>query len=130
MEMQTNFTAEPLDATLGVRVTDLEVAALDDEGFARLYALWLDHALLVLPQQHLSREQQIAFAGRFGSAESGIFDLSTVRPDGVLRSDEMEEDASFLNMLRQLRLACRRQLWTGAANGRGLQRASRAHLGR
>jgi alpha-ketoglutarate-dependent taurine dioxygenase len=100
MEMQANFTVEPLDATFGALITDLDVAALDEESFARLYALWLDHALLVFPQQHLSREQQIAFAGRFGPAESGIFDLSTVRPDGVLRSDEIEEDASFLNMLR------------------------------
>ncbi|MDG2005149.1 MAG: TauD/TfdA family dioxygenase [Novosphingobium sp.] len=95
-----NFTVEPIDATFGVMVTDLDASTLDDDSFAQLYALWLDHALLVLPQQHLTREQQIAFAGRFGPAESGIFDISTVRPDGDLRREEIEEDASFLNMLR------------------------------
>ena len=98
--MQANFTVEPIDATFGVVITDLDVTALDEESFAQLYALWLEHALLVFPGQHLSRERQIAFARRFGPAENGIFDISSVRPDGALRSDKIAEDASYLNMLR------------------------------
>lgn len=98
--MQAWFSAKPIDATFGVIVTGCDAATLDEQGFAELYALWLDHALLVLPGQHLTREQQIAFAGRFGQASGTIFDISTVRPDGVLRSDAVGEDASFLNMLR------------------------------
>jgi alpha-ketoglutarate-dependent taurine dioxygenase len=99
IDMQAGFHAEPLDATFGALVTGLDVRTLGEADFAELYTLWLERALLVFPGQHLSRDEQIAFARRFGPA-SDIFDISTVRPDGVLRSDEVEEDASFLNMLR------------------------------
>ena len=35
----------------------------------RLYATWLEYALLVFPGQHLSRDEQVAFARRFGPLE-------------------------------------------------------------
>ena len=61
-----SFKVQPLDATFGAVVTGLKLAELDDETFAALYRTWLDYALLVFPGQHLARDEQIAFARRFG----------------------------------------------------------------
>jgi alpha-ketoglutarate-dependent taurine dioxygenase len=81
------FTVEPLDATFGAVVTDVRLVDLDDAGFADLYRTWLNFGLLVFPGQHLDREQQIAFARRFGALEFDIAPISNVTPGGQLRSE-------------------------------------------
>lgn len=83
---------EPLpDTTFGAVVTGIRLAALDDETWAYLYAAWLDRALLIFPDQHLTRDEQIAFAQRFGPLEFAIAPISNVKGDGSLR-DEAEND--------------------------------------
>lgn len=83
---------EPLpDTTFGAVVTGVRLAALDDETWRALYAAWLDRALLIFPDQHLSRDEQIAFAERFGALEFQIAPISNVKADGSLR-DEREND--------------------------------------
>jgi alpha-ketoglutarate-dependent taurine dioxygenase len=47
---------------------------------------------LIFPGQHLSREEQVAFARRFGPMEFDIAPLSNVRSDGSLRSDDGSDD--------------------------------------
>ena len=51
------FDINPLDATFGAVVTGVKLADLDDPGWHALHAAWLDHALLVFPDQHLTRAQ-------------------------------------------------------------------------
>jgi len=63
------FKIRPLDASFGAVVTDLRLAELGDAEFAALYKTWLDHALLIFPGQHLTRDEQVAFARRFGTPE-------------------------------------------------------------
>jgi alpha-ketoglutarate-dependent taurine dioxygenase len=89
----TPFEIEPLDATFGAAVTGLRLAALDDEAFDALYRAWLEHALLIFPGQHLSRDEQIAFARRFGAPEFEIAPISNVRADGSIRPDDGTDDA-------------------------------------
>jgi alpha-ketoglutarate-dependent taurine dioxygenase len=89
--MADHFDIAPLDATFGALVTGLALATLDDAAFAALHAAWLDYALLVFPGQHLSREQQIAFAKRFGPLEFDLAPLSNVRADGSLRDEADDE---------------------------------------
>jgi alpha-ketoglutarate-dependent taurine dioxygenase len=86
------FNLEPLPATFGAVVTGLRLAELDTEAFGALYAAWLDRALLIFPGQHLSREEQVAFARRFGPMEFDIAPLSNVRSDGSLRPDDGSDD--------------------------------------
>ena len=87
--MAMPFAVEPLkDATFGAIVTGLKLAALDDEEFAQLYRVWLDHALLVFPDQHLSRGEQTAFAKRFGLLEFDTTPISNVKSDGSVRTDD------------------------------------------
>ena len=88
-----SFEVEPLDASFGAAVTGLRLAELDDDGFVALYRAWLEHALLIFPGQHLSREEQIAFARRFGAPEFEIAPISNVRADGSIRPDDGTDDA-------------------------------------
>ena len=86
------FDIRPLDASFGAIVTNLKLAELSEAEFAALYGAWLDYALLIFPEQHLTREEQIAFAKRFGPPEFEIAPISNVRPDGSVRPDDNADD--------------------------------------
>ena len=85
--MTRAFDIEPLDATFGAVVTGVKLAALDDATWHQLYAEWLKYALLIFPGQNLSRDEQVAFAERFGSLEFKLAALSNVKADGTLIVD-------------------------------------------
>ncbi|MBX9944069.1 MAG: TauD/TfdA family dioxygenase [Reyranella sp.] len=91
--MTRRFDIAPLpDTTFGAIVTGLRLAALDASAWRDLHAAWLVHALLVFPGQHLAREEQIAFARRFGALEFEIAALSNVKADGSLRLERDNDD--------------------------------------
>lgn len=92
MTIATHFNVEPLDATFGAVVTGLKLSELDDHTFAALYETWLEYALLVFPSQHLSKEEQVAFAKRFGELEFDLAPISNVKKDGSLRDDDVNDD--------------------------------------
>lgn len=95
--MTRAFDIEPLDATFGAVVTGTKLAALDDSTWHDLHAAWLEYALLIFPGQHLSRDQQITFAKRFGPLEFEIAALSNVKADGTLIVDP---DNDILKVLK------------------------------
>ena len=82
--MPRAFDIRPLGATFGAVVTGLKLAALDDTTWRDLHGAWLEYALLIFPEQHLSRDEQIAFAKRFGPLEFELAPLSNVKADGSL----------------------------------------------
>ena len=88
--MARAFDIEPLDATFGAVVTGVKLAALDDTTWRDLHAGWLQYALLIFPGQHLSREEQIAFAKRFGPLEFELAPLSNVKGDGSLIAEDSD----------------------------------------
>jgi len=92
MNGENRFRVEPLDATFGAVVSGLKLAKLDDATFAALHDAWLEYALLIFPDQFLSGEEQIAFAGRFGAPELELVPLSNVRKDDSLRIDDESDD--------------------------------------
>jgi len=81
------FDIKPLDATFGAVVTGVNLAALDDATWHELYAEWLKYALLIFPDQNLSRDEQVAFAERFGPLEFKLAALSNMKADGTLIVD-------------------------------------------
>jgi len=89
--MASEMQIQPLPASFGARVTGIMLAALDEPAWRALYDAWLRYALLIFPEQHLSREQQVAFARRFGALEFALAPISNVRPDGSLR-DARDDD--------------------------------------
>ncbi len=90
--MPAPFTVDPLDASFGAVITGAKLTELDHNSFSTLYELWLIHALLIFPDQHLTNTEQIAFAKRFGALEFDIAALSNVKPDGSLRADDGTDD--------------------------------------
>ena len=86
------FRIEPLEATFGAVVTGLRLAQIDEATFARLYKTWLEYALLLFPDQHLSGKEQVAFAKRFGDLEFDLAAISNVRKDGTVRVDDNSDD--------------------------------------
>lgn len=88
----SGFDVSPLDATFGAVVQRIKLTELDEPSFAQLYALWLEYALLIFPNQHLDRAQQIAFARRFGDLEFDFAPISNRRLDGSLRADDGSDD--------------------------------------
>ena len=85
--MARAFDIKPLDATFGAVVTGMKIASIDDAAWHELYATWLEYALLIFPGQHLSRDEQVAFARRFGPLEFNLAALSNVKTDGTLIVD-------------------------------------------
>jgi alpha-ketoglutarate-dependent taurine dioxygenase len=96
--MTDALTIRPLaDSTFGAVVENLDVEAVvgadpSTEVWDQLYAAWIEHALIILPEAFLTRAQQVALAKRFGSIEllggREIVALSNVTPSGALRGED------------------------------------------
>lgn len=68
--MQQRITVRPMAGALGAELSGVDVAEeLDDATVAALRAAVLDHGVVVLRDQKLSREAQLAFARRLGTPE-------------------------------------------------------------
>ena len=89
-------TITRIDATLGAVVTDLSLARMDAATWKTVEQAFHEHAVLVFPGQHLTEDEQVAFANRFGDIELLAPDpgqkavpISNQKPDGtVLGADE------------------------------------------
>ncbi len=81
------FDIEPLDATFGAVVTGVELRSIGDAAFDALHKTWLEFALLIFPGQFLTRDEQDAFALRFGPLEFKAAAFSNVDADGNILTD-------------------------------------------
>jgi alpha-ketoglutarate-dependent taurine dioxygenase len=90
--MARNLDIEPLDATFGAVVKGVKLTQLDDATWRDLHTAWLRSALLIFPDQHLARDEQIAFAKRFGPLEFEMAAISNVKADGTLRIEADNDD--------------------------------------
>lgn len=91
------MTFEPLDACFGARVHGVKVAGIDDGTFRDLYDHWIEYGLLIFPDQYLTREEQVAFARRFGDLEFDYAEIGNMRKDGTLRPDDGSDDMMKIN---------------------------------
>jgi taurine dioxygenase len=66
----TTMTATRLRDALGIEIRGIDVTTLDDEGFQEVLRTWHDGQVLVVKEQSLSTDDQIAFARRFGELEA------------------------------------------------------------
>jgi alpha-ketoglutarate-dependent taurine dioxygenase len=90
--MASTLKIEPLNASFGAVVTGFRIADVDDATFAEIYATWLKYALLIFPGQFPKRDEQIAFAKRFGPLEFEMAAISNVKSDGTLRIEKDNDD--------------------------------------
>jgi alpha-ketoglutarate-dependent taurine dioxygenase len=94
--MARAFELQPIDATFGAVLTGVKLAGLDDTVWQDLHAAWLQYALLIFPDQHLKRDEQIAFAKRFGQLEFEMAAISNVKSDGTL----IDDDSDLMKVLK------------------------------
>jgi len=91
--MASAFAVRPIEGTtFGAVVSGLKLATIDDATWRALHETWLEFALLIFPGQYLKRDEQIAFARRFGPLEFEMAAISNVREDGSLRREEDNDD--------------------------------------
>jgi len=87
----TTLDVRTIGGALGAEVLGLDLRALDDDGFAALQALLLEHLVLFFAEQHLEPDEHVAFATRFGEAEIHPFipKLTVEHPEiVVLHADQ------------------------------------------
>jgi len=75
---------EPTGATLGATVTGIELASMTDGDWTTIEAAFHEHAVLVLPGQHLSDAEQVAFGRRFGELSIETMSFTNCTEDGDL----------------------------------------------
>ena len=60
------FEAVPLSGSLGAEIRGVDIASLDDAGFAAVHAALLDHGVICFRDQELDPDAYLAFAKRWG----------------------------------------------------------------
>ena len=80
-----------VDATLGAVVTGVPLAALDDATWRAVEHALHEHAVLVFPDQHLTSDEQKAFARRFGALETQL------GPDGTVPITNATKEGRILD---------------------------------
>ncbi len=86
------ISIEPTGATLGAVIRNVDLRTLDEDTWAAIEQAFLEHALLIFPEQHLTEAEQVQFAERFGDIEILVDDRKSIpisnRPDGAILGDE------------------------------------------
>ncbi len=90
--MGEHFDLAPLDGvTFGATVTGVELRSITDDAFDQLYQAWLEHGLLIFPEQFLTKDEQNAFARRFGDLEFEAMPITNIKKNGDIESDQRGE---------------------------------------
>jgi alpha-ketoglutarate-dependent taurine dioxygenase len=105
----------PLSPALGIEVRGLDLArALSTDVVAQLREAWADHHLLVLRDQHIDEDRQVAFACLFGPvSHRGAYmkdrmatHVSNVRPDGILGGGVLHFHSDHTFFAKPLKAIC------------------------
>jgi len=67
--MNETFAVTPLSPALGAQIHGIDAAAIDDAGFERVRAAWLEHLVLLFRNQRLDDRALVEFTSRFGELE-------------------------------------------------------------
>jgi len=90
MSLQIRFA----DAPLGHEITGVDLTQLSDEDFAQIEAAYDKYGVIIIRDQKLTPEQQIAFSKRFGDLTQYIHDRYNMRehPEIFMVSNERDGD--------------------------------------
>src|ERR1700730_5880068 len=61
----------PTRKAVGAEIQEVDLRTIDDDDFASIYRVWLDHPVLLFRGQNLTDEDLIAFSRRFGELDWG-----------------------------------------------------------
>ena len=62
----TGLKVRRVSGAIGAEISGVRLAGLSDAAFAQIRQAFHDHCMLVFPGQHLSMEEHVAFAARWG----------------------------------------------------------------
>lgn len=95
---------EPLDAPLGARVTGIDLRQpVEAEAFDAIHRAWLDHQVLIFPDQEFDADEQVRFSKMFG--ELGRRKRKIARPEasdvhpGIMLISNIREDGKLIGSL-------------------------------
>ncbi len=119
----TTLELTPLTGHVAGRVEELSLAALTDTEFEEVHEAFLEHSVLVFPGQHLSVDDHVAFAARWGAFSISPFvqylpDHPQVLPlQNLGKANAVTEnwhyDSSFLPQPPSITILSARQIPTG-----------------
>ena len=89
--MAGGLTIDRLDACFGAHIHGVSIAEVDDRTSRLLKELLVEYGLLVFPNQHVTLEEQNAFAQRFGPLEFPAAAITNIAPDGTVLTDQAHD---------------------------------------
>ena len=93
-----------LTGSIGAEIDGVDLAALDDDLWAEIHALWLEHLVLFFPgQSHLTPTAHLEFARRFGEPDvhsylpklDGFPQIVVLDSDTGVRADFWHTDVAY-----------------------------------
>jgi len=100
------MTVVPLSGSIGAAVTGVRLTALADGQFEQIHEAFLEHCMLAFPEQFLSVDEHVEFAGRWGEfstspfvtyleSHPGVLPLHNRGKDGAV-TENWHTDSAFL----------------------------------
>ena len=87
----------PLDAALGARITGIDLSRpLSDIEFASVHAAWLDHQVLIFPDQNMDDEDQVRFSQLFGDLPD-----KAVHSKGTKSGQQLHKSVMLVTNIRE-----------------------------
>lgn len=69
----SEIEVRPVSGSIGAEIVGVELRSIDEECFARIKQAFLDHCMLVFRDQHLTVQEHVAFASRWGEFSTSPF---------------------------------------------------------
>ena len=90
---------EPLHSAQGARIRGLDLRQpLDCKTFAAVHRAWMDHLVLLFPDQSISDAQQIAFSEMFGDLECHHQDIiKSIWEPEIFRVSNVDDDGNLMS---------------------------------
>jgi alpha-ketoglutarate-dependent taurine dioxygenase len=108
------ITVRPLHPAIGAEIRGVDLRReMDPETFQTVHDAWMDHLVVVFPDQHITDEEHVAFTRHFGEPE--IFHQTIIRSRAakeIFRVSNVDDDGNLMPAshptVQQVSLA---QLW-------------------
>ena len=82
---------------IGVSIEGIDLSTLDEVSFQKIKKLWLEHLVIVFPNQNISDEDHIKFGKRFGDLEvhPSLSHRSSKNPE-IYRVSNVDENGNII----------------------------------
>ncbi|MFL2675089.1 MAG: TauD/TfdA dioxygenase family protein [Alphaproteobacteria bacterium] len=82
---------------IGVSIEGIDLSNLDDSSFQKIKKLWLEHLVIIFPNQNISDEDHIKFGKRFGDLEvhPSLSHRSSKNPE-IYRVSNVDENGDII----------------------------------